>query len=227
MRHAGQVLSRQQILSTVWDYEFDPGSNVVDVYVSYLRNKLGHRGGPSPPRSHERSSSRPASAGARRYLDAVPFAGTRRRRRDMATAERRANVVWRGDLAGGSGSVDLASSEVARGLPVTWASRTERPDGKTSPEELIAAAHASCYAMALSGALAKMGNEPEQLDISAVCTFDADQLKVTTVVLDVRGRVPGLDAEGFQSAAEQAEQGCPVSNALRGNVDIQLNATLE
>ncbi|HET9928040.1 MAG TPA: OsmC family peroxiredoxin [Rubrobacter sp.] len=144
----------------------------------------------------------------------------------MATAERRADVVWRGDLFKGSGSFDLASSEAARDLPVTWASRTERPDGKTSPEELIAAAHGSCYAMALSNTLAEMGNEPEELNISAVCTFDADQLKVTTMVLDVRGQVTGLDAEDFQSAAEQAEQACPVSNALRGNVDIQLNASL-
>ena len=144
----------------------------------------------------------------------------------MATAERRANVVWRGDLFKGSGTFDLASSEAAQDLPVTWASRTERPDGKTSPEELIAAAHGSCYAMALSNTLAEMGSEPEELNISAVCTFDADQLKVTTMVLDVRGRVPGIDAEGFQNAAEQANQGCPVSNALRGNVDIQLNASL-
>jgi lipoyl-dependent peroxiredoxin len=144
----------------------------------------------------------------------------------MATAERRANVVWRGDLFKGSGTFDLASSEAARDLPVTWASRTERPDGKTSPEELIAAAHGSCYAMAFSNTLAEQGNEPEELNIRAVCTFDADQLKVTTMVLDVRGRVPGLDAEGFQNAAEQAEQGCPVSNALRGNVDIQVNASL-
>ena len=145
----------------------------------------------------------------------------------MATADRRANVVWRGDLASGSGSADLASSEAVRDLPVTWASRTERPGGKTSPEELIAAAHASCYAMAFSGVLAEMGNEPEELNISAVCTFDVEQGKVTTMVLDIRGRVPGLDAEGFRNAAEEADQGCPVSNALRGNVDIQLNARLE
>ena len=145
----------------------------------------------------------------------------------MATAERRANVVWRGDLFNGSGTFDLASSEAARDLPVTWASRAESPDGKTSPEELIAAAHASCYAMALSNTLAEMGNEPEELNISAVCTFDADQLKVTTMVLDVHGRVPGLDEEAFRSATEQAEQGCPVSNALRGNVDIQVNASLD
>jgi lipoyl-dependent peroxiredoxin len=145
----------------------------------------------------------------------------------MPTADRRANVVWRGNLFEGSGTVDLVSSEAARELPVTWASRTERPDGRTSPEELIAAAHASCYAMALSNTLAEAGNEPEELDISAVCSFDAEQLKVTTVVLNVRGRVPGLDAESFQSLAEQGEQGCPVSNALRGNVEIQVNASLE
>ena len=144
----------------------------------------------------------------------------------MATAERRANVVWRGDLFKGSGTFDLASSGAAQDLPVTWASRTERHDGKTSPEELITAAHASCYAMALSNVLAQMGNEPEELNISAVCTFDVDQVKVTKMVLDVRGRVPGLDAEEFQNAAEQGEQACPISNALRGNVDIQLNASL-
>ena len=145
----------------------------------------------------------------------------------MAVAERRANVVWNGNLFQGSGTFDLVSSEAMQGLPVTWASRTERPDGRTSPEELIAAAHASCFAMAFSNTLAEQGNEPEELNISAVCTFDADQLKITTMVLDVHGRVPGLDAEGFQNAAEQAEQGCPVSNALRGNVDIQVNASLD
>ena len=145
----------------------------------------------------------------------------------MAVAERRANVVWNGNLFQGSGTFDLASSEAVQGLPVTWASRTERPDGRTSPEELIAAAHASCFAMAFSNTLAEQGNEPEELNISAVCTFDADKLKITSSVLDVRGKVSGLDAEGFQNAAEQAEQGCPVSNALRGNVDIQVNASLD
>jgi lipoyl-dependent peroxiredoxin len=145
----------------------------------------------------------------------------------MATAERRANVVWRGNLFEGSGTFDLVSSEAAQDMPVTWASRAEHPNGKTSPEELIAAAHASCYAMALSNTLAEQGNEPEELRISAVCTFDVDQLKVTTMVIDVHGRVLGLDAEGFSSATEQAEQVCPVSNALRGNVDIQVNASLD
>ncbi len=112
-------------------------------------------------------------------------------------------------------------------MPVTWASRTERPDGKTSPEELIAAAHGSCFAMALSNVLDQMGTPPERLEISAVCTFDVDNVKVSSVDLDVRGRVPGIDAEGFQSAVEQGDQGCPVSNALRGNVEIRVSASLD
>ena len=141
-------------------------------------------------------------------------------------AERRADVVWRGNLFQGSGTFDLVSSEAVQGLPVTWASRTERPDGKTSPEELIAAAHASCFAMAFSNTLAEQGNDPEELNISAVCTFDATQLKITTMVLDVRGKVPGLDAEGFQNAADQAEQGCPVSNAYRGTMQIEVEGTV-
>jgi osmotically inducible protein OsmC len=145
----------------------------------------------------------------------------------MATADRRANVVWSGDLQKGSGTLDLASSGALQETEISFPARTERPDGKTSPEELIAGAHAGCYAMALSNTLAEMGNEPEELHVDATCTLDMGSLKVTTVVLDVRGRVSGLDAEGFQNAAEQAEQACPVSNALRGNVDIQVNASLE
>lgn len=110
---------------------------------------------------------------------------------------------------------------------VTWASRTERSDGKTSPEELIAAAHGSCFAMALSNVLAQGGTPPERLEINAVCTFDVDNVKVSSVDLDIRARVPGIDDDGFQDAVGQAEQGCPVSNALRGNVDIRVNASLE
>ena len=145
----------------------------------------------------------------------------------MPTAERRAEVVWSGSLTGGSGNLDLASSGALKDSQISFPARTERPDGKTSPEELIAAAHAGCYAMALSNVLSEGGNEPERLEISAVVTFDMSQLKITTSALDVRGRVPGLDEEGFRQAAEQAEQACPVSNALRGNLDIQLNVTLE
>jgi lipoyl-dependent peroxiredoxin len=144
----------------------------------------------------------------------------------MATAERRAEVVWEGDLSRGNGKFTVGSGAMGE-QPVTWASRTERSDGKTSPEELIAAAHGSCFAMALSGALAEGGTPPERLEITAVCTFDVDNIKVSSVDLDIRGYVPDLDAEGFQNAVEQAEQGCPVSNALRGTVDIRVNASLE
>jgi osmotically inducible protein OsmC len=144
----------------------------------------------------------------------------------MAVAERRAQVVWEGDLPGGSGKFVVGSGAMGE-MPVTWTSRTESPDGKTSPEELIAAAHGSCFAMALSNVLAEGGTPPERLEISVVCTFDIDNVKVSSLDLDIRGRVPGLDAEGFQSAVEQANQGCPVSNALRGNVDIRLNASLD
>jgi lipoyl-dependent peroxiredoxin len=144
----------------------------------------------------------------------------------MAVAERRAEIVWEGDLPHGSGKFTVGSGATGE-LPVTWASRTERSDGKTSPEELIAAAHGSCFAMALSNVLAEGGTPPERLEISAVCTFDVDKVRVASSNLDIRGRVPNLDAEGFQNAVEQAEQGCPVSNALRGNVEMQVNASLE
>jgi osmotically inducible protein OsmC len=144
----------------------------------------------------------------------------------MATAERRAEVVWEGDLPQGNGRFTVGSGALGE-QPVTWTSRTERSGGKTSPEELIAAAHGSCFAMALSGALAEGGTPPERLEITAVCTFDVDNVKVSSVNLDIRGHVPDIDAEGFQSVVEQADQGCPVSNALRGNVEIRVNASLE
>src|SRR5687767_8207348 len=108
----------------------------------------------------------------------------------MATAERRAYVVWKGELQKASGNGDLVSSGAMAGAEVTFATRTEDPHGNTSPEELIAAAHASCYAMALSNTLAEQGNDPDELDVTATCTLDMDSLKITTVVLDVRGSVP-------------------------------------
>ncbi len=144
----------------------------------------------------------------------------------MATAERRAEVVWEGNLARGNGSFTVGSGAIGE-QSVTWASRTERSDGKTSPEELIAAAHASCFAMALSNVLDEGGTPPERLEINAVCTFDVENGKVSSVDLDVRGRAPGMDAEDFQNAVEQADQGCPVSNALRGNAEIRVNASLD
>jgi lipoyl-dependent peroxiredoxin len=144
----------------------------------------------------------------------------------MATAERRAEVVWEGNLFRGNGRFTVGSGAFSE-QAVTWASRTERSDGKTSPEELIAAAHGSCFAMALSNVLDQGGTPPERLEISAVCTFDVDNVRVSSVDLDIRAQVPGLDEDGFQDAIGQAEQGCPVSNALRGNVEIRVNASLE
>jgi osmotically inducible protein OsmC len=101
------------------------------------------------------------------------------------------------------------------------------PGWQDKPDELIAAAHGSCFAMALSNVLAEGGTPPERLEITAVCTFDVDNVKVSSVDLDMRARVSGIDTDNFQNAVEQADQGCPVSNALRGNVDIWVNASLD
>ena len=146
----------------------------------------------------------------------------------MPSAQRRAEVVWKGNLFQGSGVITNTSSGNLANLGVTWPARTEQPGGKTSPEELIAAAHAACYAMALSNTLAQAGNPPEQLDITAVATFQFGEggAKVASVDLEVRGRVPGLDQARFEELARKGEQGCPVSNALRNNVQINLKATL-
>jgi osmotically inducible protein OsmC len=145
----------------------------------------------------------------------------------MANVERRAHVVWEGNLASGSGRLTEESSRSIVEIPVTWASRVEDPDGKTSPEELIASAQATCYSMALSAALAEKDAPPVRLEVDAVCTFDDEQLKITTMDLDVRGQVPGMNEDEFENAARQAEQNCPVSNALRNNVEIRLNTRLE
>jgi lipoyl-dependent peroxiredoxin len=146
----------------------------------------------------------------------------------MALAERRADVVWNGDLIGGSGTLSLVSSGAAE-LPVTWASRVEAPDGKTSPEELVAAAHASCYAMAFSNTLAQAGHPPEQLTVSAVCSLEKVEggIEVSEMTLNVTGRVPGLDQDGFADLALKGELGCPISNALRNNVTINIVTTLD
>lgn len=144
----------------------------------------------------------------------------------MANVERRAHVVWEGDLANGSGRLTEEDSGAMRDAPVTFASRVQSPEGMTSPEELIASAHATCYAMALSNALAEKDTPPQRLEVEAVCTLDDEQLKITTVNLDVRGEVPGISDEEFDSATREAEQLCPVSNALRGNVEISLQARL-
>ncbi len=147
----------------------------------------------------------------------------------MARAERRADVVWEGNLVQGHGKIVSVGSGALGELPITWASRTERSDGRTSPEELLAAAHAACYAMAFSHTLAQAGTPADQLTVSATCAFEQVEsgFKVTTMDLNVRGKVPGLDQAGFEKVAQQAEQGCPVSNALRNNVQIRVQAHLE
>ena len=147
----------------------------------------------------------------------------------MARAERRADVVWEGNLLQGHGKIVGVGSGALVELPITWASRTERSDGRTSPEELLAAAHAACYAMAFSHTLAQSGTPAERLTVRTVCAFEQVEsgFKVTTMVLDVRGKVPGLDQATFEKVAQQAEQGCPISNALRNNVQIRVNAHLE
>src|SRR5262249_25034487 len=120
-------------------------------------------------------------------------------------------------------------SGVLKDQPVTWAGRTERTPGSTSPEELIAAAHAACYAMAFSNGLANRGTPATRLEVTAVCTFAPKQgggREIAAMDLHVRGQVPGIDQAAFQEAAKAGEQGCPVSNALRNNVKINLTAEL-
>ena len=142
-------------------------------------------------------------------------------------ADRRATVTWNGDLMNGSGTIDEVGSGAFGPLDVSWPARSEDASGgKTSPEELIAAAHASCFSMALSGALAKAGNPPERLRTSATVTF-VPGTGITKIALTVRGSVPGLDADGFREAAEGAKQNCPVSQALAGVPEITLDAQLD
>ena len=142
----------------------------------------------------------------------------------MAT-ERRAEVTWRGDLMRGGGTIERVGSGVIGGLNVSWPSRTEEPDGQTSPEELIAAAHAGCFNMALSHALAQGGNVPRELRTSATVTF-VPGTGITRSVLDVEGDVPGIEEEAFRHAAEDAKENCPVSKALSGNVELEVKARL-
>ena len=147
----------------------------------------------------------------------------------MATADRRAEVAWQGSLLEGACTLELTSSEAAS-LPVTWASRVESPDGRTSPEELLAGAHASCFSMAFSATLGRAGTPPERLHVTAVVSLNPKQgggFEVTNSALEVRGVVPGIDQAAFQGMADTAEKGCPISNAIRGNVTITVSATLE
>ncbi|HEY8171278.1 MAG TPA: OsmC family peroxiredoxin [Candidatus Limnocylindria bacterium] len=145
------------------------------------------------------------------------------------TATRTATVTWTGSLLEGSGTATAASSGLFTDLPISWAARTEAPEGMTSPEELLAASHASCFAMALSGGLARGGTPPEHIHVSATVTFDkvGESWTVTQSQLEVVGSVPGLDEAGFDAAAQAAKDGCPISRALAGNVEIVVASTLE
>ena len=140
--------------------------------------------------------------------------------------ERNAHATWEGDLRGGTGRFDVGSGAIT-GQEVTFASRFEQPGGKTSPEELIAAAHATCVSMALANGLAEAGHAPIRLETDAVCTLDQTDagFRITTMHLSVRGEVEGIDDAAFQQAAQEAKEGCPVSNAL-GGVEISMQATL-
>jgi osmotically inducible protein OsmC len=141
-------------------------------------------------------------------------------------ADRRASVTWKGDLLSGAGTIDEVGSGAFGPLDVTWVARSEEESGgKTSPEELIAAAHASCFAMAFSSDLAKAGTPPEQLRTSATVSFVPGS-GITKIVLTVEGSVPGLDEAGFAAAAEQAKANCPVSQALAAVGEITVAARL-
>lgn len=145
----------------------------------------------------------------------------------MATT-RYADVTWSGTLVEGAGSIDYVSSGAFTRQRVTWAARTEAHNGKTSPEELIAAAHASCYAMAFSAGLAKNGTPAAKLSVRATVAFDKTDAGwgIASSAITVRGEVPGLDGATFARLAEEAKEGCPVSRALKGNVALSVEATL-
>src|SRR2546426_235089 len=140
-------------------------------------------------------------------------------------AQSSATTVWEGDLAHGAGTT-MPSSGAFPAVDVSWASRTTRAAGKTSPEELLAAAHASCYCMGLSHELSEAGTPPERLEATATVEFEPG-VGVRSSHVVVRGRVPGINQDAFSQAADSAGEGCPISGALKGNVEITVEATLE
>jgi osmotically inducible protein OsmC len=140
--------------------------------------------------------------------------------------ERRAEVRWQGSLLDGSGAIVSTTTDAIGQQPVSWAARsTDDTGGATSPEELIAAAHAACFSMALAGGLAKAGHEADELHTSATVTFQPGE-GITRIALTVDGSVPGLDEDGFRAAAQAAKENCPVSKALAGVPEISLEARL-
>lgn len=146
----------------------------------------------------------------------------------MATT-RRAAATWSGDLLSGRGTVTASTTSVFSDLPTTWASRIGEPEGVTSPEELLAAAHASCFSMACSNELAKAGTPPTRLDVTVAVTGDKLDTgwTVLAAAITVTGQAPGATEASFREAAEKAKDGCPISKALKGNVELSVEATLE
>jgi lipoyl-dependent peroxiredoxin len=146
----------------------------------------------------------------------------------MATT-RKAEATWSGDLLSGRGTVTAATTGVFADLPTTWAARTAEPEGMTSPEELLATAHASCFSMAVSNELAKAGTPPTRIAVSVAITGDKLDTGWTVLssAITVRGAAPGATEAGFREAAEKAKDGCPISKALKNNVQLSVEATLE
>lgn len=141
---------------------------------------------------------------------------------------RSATAQWAGDLLSGTGTVSATTTGLFTDLPVSWPSRTEEPSGRTSPEELLAAAHAACFSMAFSNGLAKAGHVPEQLEVRSDVTFEKQEVgwRVVSSHLTVRGRVPGVDEQKFRELADVAKDGCPISQALKNNVQLSVDASL-
>ena len=141
--------------------------------------------------------------------------------------ERTASAEWQGDLLGGAGTVSTQSGAV-RDATIKWSSRAEAADENTSPEELIAAAHAACVSMALAHGLAQAGTPPQRIESQATSTFDqvGDGFRMTKMHLRIRGKVDGLDEDGFRQAAEDAKDNCPVSQALSDDVEVTVEAAL-
>jgi osmotically inducible protein OsmC len=146
----------------------------------------------------------------------------------MATT-RRADATWSGDLLSGRGTVTAATTGVFRDLPTTWASRIGEPEGVTSPEELLATAHASCFSMAVSNELAKAGTPPTRVAVTVAVTGDKLESGWTVLssAITLKAVVPGATDESFEEAANKAKDGCPISKALKGNVELSVEATLE
>ncbi len=139
-------------------------------------------------------------------------------------ADRSGRATWQGNLFEGTGKVSATSTGLFTDADVSWPARTEDAGGKTSPEELLAAAQAACFSMALANELSSRGHEPARLEVRATATFDPP--KITTMVLEVTAEVPGADEAAFREGLHAAEGSCPVSNALRGNVDIMVTGQL-